>query len=115
MTELYGNRVIVSVARAIGYFVQGDELDDFTIYFDYKMTAYCIWLKPADHGMQAGIHVGTAVKCLHNSLPVAYCTGLNELRKPGTDLCRAALFPNKLGTLRAVNVFRLVLECVEIQ
>ena len=65
--------------------------------------------------MQAGVRVDVPGKRLHDGLFVAHNPSLDPLRQPGTALGGAALFSGKLGAERTVNVFRLVLECVDIQ
>ena len=71
--------------------------------------------EPADSCMQAGVRVDVPGKRLHDGLFVAHNPSFDPLRQPGTALGGAALFLGKLGAERTVNVFRLVLECVDIQ
>ena len=72
--------------------------------------------EPADSRMQAGVRVDVPGERLHDGLFVAHNPSLDPLRQPGAGFSGTALlFPGVLSTQPAIDVFRLILECVDIQ
>ena len=66
--------------------------------------------------MEPRIQVRVAGEGLHNGFLVAYNTGLDPLRQPGTAVRFTALpLPGVLGTQLTVHILCVVLECVDIQ